>query len=462
MHMKTIPDNRRCCRPKAAVLFRTVLLFAAAVPAAANPTVDVRFSGSVKSAAGAYIYGKENAGHLSAAKTVAAAAVDAAAGGGTLFVAADVSLDALKTDAADGITGTLREAYFSWTGTPFALRAGNGGLQAGITVGRQIHAWGKADGKRIADVLCPQDLTTLSAADYRESRLGVDAVKATISGAYFAADAYWIPVFRPSALPLENGSALASALVPKTVSLGATALPVTVGDIRKPEAALENGSYAARVGFWLPAVDFSIYGYYGYDDTPVLSYAIESDGGSPTGIGVSGTYHRYAMAGADAAVPLGSFVLRAEAAFFCGRAFALDPAAALSGAAGETTYLRKNQLAALAGVDWSYGTWTVTAQYYEDVVFGTAAALGRKTRENGATLNVSGSFLQNTLTVSLSGAVAWNDLDSCASIAADYALSDQITLTLAAAGYFPGPESDGTYGVYKNMSSVRIEGIYRF
>ncbi|HAH63796.1 MAG TPA: hypothetical protein DCL73_17045 [Treponema sp.] len=434
-----------------------MILAAAGISVSAQ---EAALSGSVKSAAGVYVYGEDNAGHVSLAEETVSGTLDASAGSCSAYATGNVSFDALAAaqtgtlSAADGLSAQLDEAWFAWTSAAFG-----DGLAAGIKAGRQITAWGKADGIRIADVLCPQDLTTLYASTYSESRLGVDALKLNLSGTVFSADAYWIPVFRPSALPLESTNPLRKIVIPESVTVSGTTIPVTLGSIERPELTLAAGSYAGRVSFWLPAIDFSLYGYYGWDDTPVVTYSLVMSGYTPTGITVSGNYYRYGMAGFDAALPAGPFVFRAESAFFIERAFARTAETVL---AGGSPYLRKNQLMSLAGIDWTRSGWTVTAQYYEDIVPGWDDTLDRRMRAPGATLSVSRSFLSDTLTLALSGAVNWNDFDSYASLSADYALTDQVTLTLAADGFFPGPDGDGEYGVYKELSNVRLNGVYRF
>jgi hypothetical protein len=436
------------------------MVFAAALSDFTLPAQEASFSGSVKSAAGVYVFGEDNAEHVSLAEETVSGTLDASAGSCSAYVTGNVSFDASAAaqtgtfQAADGLSAQLGEAWFSWTGGTSA-----DGLTAGIKAGRQITAWGKADGIRIADVLCPQDLTTLYESTYSESRLGVDALKLTLSGSVFSADVYWIPVFRPSALPLENTNPLRKILIPEDVTVNSMTVPVTPGSIEKPELTFADSSYAGRVSFWLPAVDFSLYGYYGWDDTPVVTYSLIMDGYTPTGVTVSGKYYRYGMAGFDAALPAGPFVFRTESAFFIERAFACTPETVLTG--GDSC-LRKNQLMALAGIDWAHDNWTVTAQYYENIVLDWNNTIDRKMRSPGATLSVSRSFLSDTLTLALSGAVNWDDFDSCAELSADYALTDQVTLTLAADGFFPGPDGDGEYGVYKELSNIRLSGVYRF
>ena len=410
---------------------------------------DITFSGSAKTAVGVFIRG-DNAGDFSPAKETVSGEIDARFADCSVFIAGNAYFNALAANSGgsfsvtDGLGAELQEAYFTWTSNEFGK-----GLTAGLKFGRQITAWGKADGIRIADILCPQNLASLGTSNYSESRLGIDAIKGTLSGTYFSADAYWIPFFRPSALPFESWNPLRKALIPSSVG----AVPVVLGDISKPELNIANSSCAARISFWFPAIDFSLYGYYGFDDSPNFMYT--PDAMPPTKITVTGKYYRYGMAGFDLAVPAGAFVIRAESAFFIERALQL----------GQTSlggYKRKNELRALAGFDWNKNGWMLTAQYYGDVVFAYVDSLARDAYEHGATANLSKTLFSETLTLSCTGLVRLNDLDGFAGLKAKYSLTDEISLALAFDGYFPGPKSDGTYGKYKDLSCVRFEGTVKF
>ena len=428
--------------------YRTALLAAFCAFAGTSAfSQDITFSGSAKTAVGVFIRG-DNAGDFSPAKETVSGEIDARFADCAVFIAGNAYFNALAANSGgsfsvtDGLGAELQEAYFTWTSNEFGK-----GLTAGLKFGRQITAWGKADGIRIADILCPQNLASLGTSNYSESRLGIDAIKGTLSGTYFSADAYWIPFFRPSALPFESWNPLRKALIPSSVG----AVPVVLGDISKPEFNIANSSYAARVSFWFPAIDFSLYGYYGFDDSPNLSYASDM----PTKITVTGKYYRYGMAGFDLAVPAGAFVIRAESAFFIERALQL----------GQTSFggfERKNELRALAGIDWNKNGWMLTAQYYGDVVFAYVDSLARDAYEHGATANLSKTLFSETLTLSCTGLVRLNDLDGFAGLKAKYSLTDEISLALAFDGYFPGPKSDGTYGKYKDLSCVRFEGTVKF
>ncbi len=401
---------------------------------------DVLFSGNAKTQIGSFVYG-DNAGKIAAAKETLTLSLDAHGFGCSLFTEGAVHFDARTAaleqpfSVANGIGGALREAWFDWTSPSFS--AAN--LNFSMTAGRQIRAWGKADGITVSDVLCPKDMGILSASNYSEARLGIDALKLALSGELFSAEAYWIPVFRPSVLPLAPGNPVRSVLLPENLP----ALP----QVKTPEMNLENGSYAARLDFHLPAADFSFYGFYGWDsDNALLTL-------------MTGKYFRMGMAAFDAAIPLGEFVLRAETAFFPNRAFELHKDKIFTDG---RTHLTMHQIKALAGIDWFKGDWIINAQYYGDLVFIPDDAMNRHPYDHGSTLSIGRSFIGETLKIMLSAAADWNDLDSYAGLSATYALTDQIKLTAGADGYFHGFKRNGKYGSLAALSNVRLEAVFSF
>ncbi len=99
-------------------------------------------------------------------------------------------------------------------------------------------------------------------------------------------------------------------------------LPVTISSLSEPEKTIWNGEYGLKLSGYFSALDVSLYGFYGWDDTPFLNNEITFEAATPPspslpdGISISGEYKRMAMFGADAAIPIKETVLRAEAAFF--------------------------------------------------------------------------------------------------------------------------------------------------
>ncbi len=314
----------------------------------------------------------------------------------------------------------------------------------GIRIGRQKAAWGKADGIDITNVLCPTDMSSLAAMTADDNKLGVDAVRFSLSGNQFTADAYWIPIFTPALLPEEMTGQL---------------------EIEKPETAIWNGEYGLRVSGYFSTLDVSLYGFYGWDDNPFVNYAMDFQT-TPPSVFASGSYERMAMIGADAALPIGETVLRLEAAFFPQRYFQKksDSVIAEIMTSGEADSSEKhNQLSALAGIDWMPEGWTLTAQYYCDYVFGDLEPLERTDAfTHGATISVTKSLVNETLEVGFSGLLGFNDFDSMLSPSVKYSLSDQISVGAEAFIFIPGPERDGKYGTYKDLSSLCLKAKFSF
>ena len=336
----------------------------------------------------------------------------------------------------------------------------------GIRIGRQKAAWGKADGVDITNVLCPTDMSSFAAMTSDDSKLAIDALRLSLNTNQFTADVYWIPFLTPAVLPLEQENPLRKFVVPASYDLTIEALnqtltiPVSIGDIDKPETALWNSEFGARLSGYFSAFDVSLYGFYGWDDVPVLEYkATMSDPtpqmpfSLPDGIVVNGVYKRMAMIGVDAAIPIRNIVLRTEAAFFPQRYFAAEGGSAK----------QRNELSALAGLDWMPDGWTITAQYFCDVVFGELETIDREEAyTHGATLSLSKSLLNETLEASFSGLMNFQDFDSLISPSVNYSISDQIKLETGAYIFIPGPDKDGKYGAYKDLSTIYLKAKYSF
>ena len=351
-----------------------------------------------------------------------------------LYINTILLYDALAGQSSNGASAfvsdnnnfslNLKEAYFDWRGEKLALR-----------VGRQIAAWGKADDVQIVDILCPQDESSLY-SDYQDNRLGIDAVRLSYIGESTQTDFYWIPFFTPSTLPLAEGNPLNDVMFGDFDNA-----PGRYSDFDMPDKDLASGEYGARFSAYLPSFDFSLYGFYGWDDMPFYTEEM------------AGKYKRMAMVGADAAIPAGDFVFRLESAFF--------PQRYMQASEGGTR--QRNQIMALGGVDWTpTGGWTITAQYVADVVTGSDSPLDRHTYEHLATLSVEKPFLNETITLSGSFAMDLRYFSTNTELMVEYKFTDSITLSLTGEFYFEGPDKDGQFGSYKDLSCLILKAKYSF
>ncbi len=420
----------------------------------------VDFSGDISSSWGLFApwTNDKTAGDFSLGNTNFTGKVDVWYGNSSALAEGTVSYDALTKK----LDFSLGEVWLDYTASFWGLR-----------IGRQKAAWGKTDGIDITNVLCPSDMSSFSAMTGDDSKLTIDAIRLSFSGTSFTADAWWIPFFTPAALPLDQDNPLRKFIVPASVDYPLPAmnttlhLPVTINQFEKPELAIWNGEYGLKLSGYFSALDLSLYGFYGWDDIPLLNYSMTDK------IVVSGQYKRMAMVGADAALPIGPTVLRLETAFFPQRYMqkkaeeilketlrqAQGPQSQAQGPQG----IKRNQLSALAGLDWMPTGWTLTAQYYCDYVFGDLDSLERdKAYQHGATLSISKSLVNETLELSFAGVIGLNDFDSMLSPSIKYSLSDQILLDTSAYIFLAGPDRDGKYGAYKDLSTIAINASFKF
>ena len=389
-----------------------------------------------------------------------------------VYVNGQIVHDALGSQSTNGSSafvaddGTyalkLREAYIDWKGEMLALR-----------IGRQIVSWGKADDIQITDVLNPRDESSFVASDYNESKLGIDAVRLSLLTEKTQIDAYWIPFFTPSILPLAKGNPLHSRVFPEEVDGIGINYPEKYDDFELPEKRLSKSELALRASTYTSVADLSLYGFYGWEDLPLIRYnpnIVFGDGedmpATSYSIDVTGEYKRMYMIGADAAIPAGDFVFRLEGAYFPKRHFQTDVNSQLFMYSEDSrpASKRKNQVLGLAGLDWTpSGGWTITAQYVADGVIDHDSDLERKQFEHQATLSIEKSILNETLTIMASGALDLWDFSTASELELDYKLTDAITLSLIGDLYLEGPDGkEGLYGEYRDFSSITFKGKMAF
>ena len=371
------------------------------------------------------------------------------------------SLNSQSYNSAEGVVNNdgsfalkIKEAYFDYSSSWWSLRAG-----------RQIAAWGKADDIQITDILCPQDSSCLIAADYSESRMGIDALRLSLNGSQAQIDAYYIPFFTPATLPFAKKNPLHNYVFPDSVDDITITMPESINDFELPEKKLYNSEFALRLSAYFSMMDLSLYGFYGWDDEPFMAYTYDT-----SEITVSGEYKRLCMIGSDAAIPCGNFVFRFEAAFFPDRYIQTnDEYQAAKQDAGEEfdSAKKHHQVLALAGVDWDAGSgFTFTAQYVADYLYGSDDSideLDRKRFEHKATLSIDKTLLNETLTLSASGALDLKDYSSVSEVSAEYGLSDSIKLSVIGDFYLEGPDDKkGMFGDYHDLCAVTVKGKISF
>jgi hypothetical protein len=178
------------------------------------------------------------------------------------------------------VTGELREAFVD-------VRFG----QLDVRVGRQILAWGRADGVNPTDNLTGEDLTLL-APDDDDRRRGGAAVRASYYLRDVSVTGLWLPEFRGHEFPLPA--------------------PPPGLTFRREVRDWPGDQWAVRVEQTGRAVDWSVSYFRGRDLLPDLGL---DDAGVASRGGVRLSHHRLSIIGADMTANVGRFGLRAEGAY---------------------------------------------------------------------------------------------------------------------------------------------------
>jgi hypothetical protein len=181
-----------------------------------------------------------------------------------------------------------RSAGLSWE-----VREGYAQISLGkldLRVGRQITVWGRADKVNPTDSWSTRDFALLVPED-DDQRLGIASLQATWNAGPYRAIALWQPEWRDPVLPIPP--------LPPGISVRNVA---PAGPARQWGIKLDHSGEGTD---WSVSLAQSI------DRTPDLTVLP----GSPQGLPLGLTYRPVTVVGADAALPIGKYGLRAEVAY---------------------------------------------------------------------------------------------------------------------------------------------------
>ena len=338
------------------------------------------------------------------------------------FVSADIEKN-WTIPAMDGLS--LREAWVEHVGDGWDLRAG-----------RQLIIWGKADGVRITDNICPTDYADNLNRDLDEMRIPVPAARLRFMHDTWTSEFIWIPEFRPQRL--------ASGRNPWAVDrFAGYSLPVAMGKTEGPSGdySFKDSELALKLSSYMAGFDMSASVFYTWDDNASYYYDIAMTPQGPT-MRIRPRNHRIMIYGLDFAYPFGDFVLRGEAALFSGRRLAMK--------SGQPE--RGNVAKYLLGLDWSPGGhWTVVAQLLDDWVLGHSPRMSPREHSPQATLNVSRTFFNEMLTVSDMIYCSLYDGEFFNRLQLKYEVAQGVDVTV---GWDKFAGNDGAYGIYRRNSQV--------
>lgn len=383
----------------------------------------------------------------------------------------------------------LNEAYFRYSGEIWDL-----------SFGRQLINWGQADGFKLTDVLSARDSSEFIGLSSDDARLPSDSIRLRFFHDLFTFEAVAVPFFTPNKLPrfgFEDGAKDAPYYIdtPDTFDmqtpLGTITAPIeyTKTESAKPKMFTDTEA-AARLSFFLPGIDFSVSGFYGWDKNPRFvksGYAKKGvfNPAAPFGhlnpyvpkelhTNLNEEYYRIGMAGIDAAIPAGDITIRLETAYIGGRYFEpknLLTEKSINDLKKQTpddvtlefnSAIKKHQLLALAGLDWIKNSWTLSAQYFEDLILNHKNDIERPIHKGFVSLNISKTFLRDTLKLSASGAVDINYGSTFSTYAVDYSLTDNMHVILGGDLYTKGYDGKGDFAQLNKISSIWVKGRFNW
>ncbi len=344
-----------------------------------------------------------------------------------------VSLNAVHNSVLDDKNGFfIREANFRYSNEKWDVK-----------FGRQIITWGVADGLRITDLVSPMDYTEFLAQDYDDIRIPVNGIRLKYTYSKLSVEGLFIPVAEFFRLPVDDKnpwSLFSSVTMPYRFDMDKT-----------PEKKLSNSEYGGRVSVFLSGVDFSLAVLHTWNKMPVLSRIISPDDDS---VYITANYDRMDMVGADISVPVGKFVMRAEAAVYLGELQETEIETE------DEAMLKKNSYNALIGVDFYPGKdWTIMLQYSHKYISDYEKCITARPNTSLTTLSISKKIFQTTLNLSsfIYYDIVNNSLFSRSSAA--YSFTDQIVFTL---GYDWICGDKGMFAIYRNNSEYWVKAKFGF
>lgn len=187
----------------------------------------------------------------------------------------------------------IREAYVDLQTGP-----------VGFKFGKLISPWGKGTLFNPTNKITPMDPTTRS-PNSDDMNLGIWALQGNINlGSLLKLTGTWNPLYQPGKLLIDP--------IP---------MPEYVSFLEPdyPGVTLDEGSYGISLGLRAPAMDAALYWFEGYHSWPGIafdSFVMDSLSMEPEALNIFEKAYRIRMAGVDFSIPVGSWIITAEGAWF--------------------------------------------------------------------------------------------------------------------------------------------------
>ncbi len=224
-----------------------------------------------------------------------------------------------------------------------------------VRLGKQKFAWGKLDTFQPTDVVNPKRYTDPFVIEEQDAKIGVPALRASYFvpdlGPRFPTEAnltlVWVPVPVPARFPLTDerwfpsainlaselhvpGSVFESSSLPRLSDL--TVRTTLATENARPPQQLDEGAVGLRLSGLSGRTDWALYYYDGSETQPAFAFKTSVRASNPAGFGtclvvgpgpcdlnanavLRPIFGRIRLGGGDAAIELGGFTARIEAAY---------------------------------------------------------------------------------------------------------------------------------------------------
>ncbi|MEE9912588.1 MAG: hypothetical protein K4571_12795 [Deltaproteobacteria bacterium] len=350
----------------------------------------------------------------------------------------------------------LKEFYGSYSNNFLEIRAGI-----------QRFSWGRLDEYPVNDLLNPWDYSQFLRKPLEDRKIGVPSLSARLTEEKWNLEAVWVPVLVPYRLPrlTERWSGFSEI----TAMAKDYQAEIITRDPELPSRTLESGSAGIRIQR-TGTVDWGITLFHGYDPRPVFKATelliAPVSGKIVVDPGAVPDFHKMSSFGADAAIVLGDWSLRAEAAYAVGRYF--NTTVELWGyptiPAFGTYILNPNEhksdtLEYGIGADYRvFEDCVLTMQAQQTLILDRPDTLYNQKLETIVWSNLKNGFLNQKVETNLS--IAYNPEHGAAMAKANawYALSDAWKVGVTAVT-FRGP-SQSLFGRYSKNDQVELDLVF--
>ena len=343
------------------------------------------------------------------------------------------SFNATYNDRYSNDTGfDMRELFIDYSMGDLELR-----------LGKQFIIWGKADGVAITDLICPKDSSEFLSRDYDDTRLPVNALKATLNKSGKEWQFVWIPRFES---PIYAG--------PKSPWAFKQHWPVgtkiSIRPTKKPGTNLSDSEFALKYSVYGHGIDYSFSLLHLWDDNPVYKRKVNLPASQIT---LNPEIHRVTVIGAEVAKAQGEFVHRAEGALHLGKRYvAANP--------NSEAIFKRDELNLMVGSDWSPGNdWEITGQLIYKAILDYKSAIQQDKENYMATLRVSKKLMRETLDLSVMNYSDLSNESGFVRFSSDYAFTDDLHVLLGT-DIFHG--NRGVMGQFDKNDGIWLKVKYSF